>query len=179
MTTPFDIAIRTLEGLGFFKFLLPFILSAAIFYGLLRKSQLFGPPERNVAVNATVALAASFFIWSWPVLMGIDITAQMSAFFMQGFSVTIVAMVGLLLAGMFLPPDLPTIISEKLKAGWVVGVVVVGGMILMVLLLISSGLYQVFAPKGFVFRLAGETLATIGAVVLLLAAIAIIVWSAK
>lgn len=179
MTTPFDTVILRLKDLGFFQFLLPFILSAAIFYGLLRKSQLFGPPEKNTAVNATVALAASFFVWAWPILMGINIETQLSAFFMQGMSVTLVVMLGLLLAGMFLPTDLPKTISEKLKSGWLIGVIVVGGIILVAILLISSGLYQVFAPKGFVFKLAGETLSTIGVIVLLLGAVAIIVWAAK
>lgn len=179
MTTPFDIAILNLQRIGFFKFVLPFILSAAIFYGLLRKSQLFGPAEKNAAVNAVVALSASFFVWAWPILMGIDITNQLSAFFMQGMGTALVVMVGLLLAGMFLPPDLPKTISERLKSGWSIGVMVVGGIILVAILLISSGLYQVFAPKGFIFRLGGETLATIGTIVLLLGAVAIIVWAAK
>jgi len=176
--TVFDTVILNLKELGFFKFILPFMLSAAIFYGLLRKTQLFGPPEKNITINATVALAVSFFVWAWPILLGIDITTQLSAFFMQGFSVTLVGIIVLLLAGMVLPPDLPKTISEKIKTGWVVGVVIVGGIILAAFLLISSGLYKVFAPS-FAFRLPSETLTTIGVIVLLLGAVAIIVWATK
>ena len=179
MTTPFDTAIKTLQELGFFQFVLPFILSAAIFYGLLRKTQLFGPSEKNTAVNATIALVASFFVWSMPIIMGINIETQLAAFFVQGMSVTLVAMIGLLVAGMFLPPDLPKTISEKLKSGWGIGAIVVGGILLAIILLISSGLYKVFAPSGFTFKLPSETITTIGVVVLLVGAVAIIVWGTK
>ena len=179
MKTPFDTAILTLQKLGFFKFLLPFMLSAAIFYGLLRKTQLFGPPEKNTAVNATIALTASFFVWSMPIILGLDIETQLSAFFVQGMTVTLVSMIGLLIGGMFLPPDLPKVISEKMKSGVGISIIIIGGMILAVILLISSGLFKVFSPTGFGFKLPSETLSTIGVLVLLLGAVAIIFWAAK
>jgi len=178
-TTPFDTAILALKNMGFFKFLLPFMLSAAIFYGLLRKTQLFGPPEKNTAVNATVALCASFFVWSMPIILGIDIETQLSAFFVQGMTVTLVSMIGLIVSGMFLPPDLPKVISEKLKSGTAISIIIIGGLILGVILLISSGLFKVFAPSGFTFKLQDETISTIGVVILLLGTIGIIVWSTK
>lgn len=179
MTTPFDTAIMSLKEMGFFQFLLPFILSAAIFYGLLRKSQLFGPPEKNVAINAAVCLVASFFVWSMPIILGINIETQLAAFFVQGMVVTVVLMLALLIGGMFLPPDLPKIISEKFKSGATIGIVVVGGIILGVILLASSGLYKVFAPSGFTFNFSDSTMSTIGVIVLLIGAVAIIVWAAK
>jgi hypothetical protein len=178
-TTPFDTAIKSLGDMGFFKFLLPFMLSAAIFYGLLRKTQLFGPPEKNTAVNATVALCASFFVWSMPVILGIDVEKQLAAFFVQGMTVTLVSMIGLLVGGMFLPPDLPKVISEKLKSGVGLSIIIVGGLILGVILLISSGLFKVFAPSGFTFKLPSETISTIGVVLLLLGAVIAIIWGAK
>jgi hypothetical protein len=178
-TTPFDSAIRSLQELGFFKFLLPFILSAAIFYGLLRKTQLFGPPEKNTAVNATIALTASFFVWSMPVILGVDIETQLAAFFVQGMGVTLVAMVGLLLAGMFLPPDLPKTLSEKFKSGAWMGIIIIGALLIVFILLVSSGLYKIFAPQGFTFRMSGESLNTIGVVLLLVGAVAIIAWGAR
>src|SRR4030042_4615929 len=178
-TTPFDTAIRTLQEMGFFKFLLPFLLSAAIFYGLLRKTQLFGPPEKNTAVNATVALTASFFVWSMPVILGVDIETQLAAFFVQGMGVTLVAMMALLLGGMFLPPDLPKTISEKFKSGAWVSIIVIGALLLAFILLVSSGLYKIFAPQGFTFKLPGDSLSTIGVMLLLVGAVAIIAWGSK
>jgi hypothetical protein len=177
--TPFDSAVKTLQSMGFFEFLLPFILSAAIFYGLLRKTQLFGPPEKNTAVNATVALAASFFVWSMPIILGIDIQNQLAAFFVQGMGVTLVAMMALLLGGMFLPPDLPKTISEKFKSGAWVSIIIIGALLLSFILLVSSGLYKIFAPQGFTFKLSGDTVTTIGVMVLLVGAVAVIAWGSK
>ena len=84
MTSPFDTAIQKMAELGLFKFLFPFMLTAAVFYGLLRKSQIFGDSEKNVAVNAIVALVAGFMVWSYPIIAGIDITLQLANFFMEG-----------------------------------------------------------------------------------------------
>lgn len=178
MTTPFDTAILTLKDIGFFHFVLPFILSAAIFYGLLRKTQLFGPSEKNIAINATISLVASFFVWSMPVLLGINITEEIGTFFVQGMSVTLVAMIGLLVGGMFLPPDLPKIIGEKFKSGWGVGAIVIGGIVLGIILLISSGLYNVFSPN-INLKLSDDAIATIVVVALLVGVVAIIVRGTK
>jgi hypothetical protein len=179
MTTPFETAVRSLKDLGFFQFLLPFLLSAAIFYGLLRKTQLFGPAEKNVAVNATIAIVASFFVWSMPILLGINIETQLAAFFVQGMGVTLVLMLSLLIGGMFLPPDLPKVINEKFKSGAFVGIVILGGIILGIILLVSSGLFNVFAPSGFSFRWGDDTTTTIGVVILLIAAVVAIIWAMK
>ncbi|MDI6807290.1 MAG: hypothetical protein QMD14_05845, partial [Candidatus Aenigmarchaeota archaeon] len=62
MVSPFEAVVQRLWDLGFFTYILPYILTVAIFYGLLRKSQIFGAPEKNVAVNASVALVASLFV---------------------------------------------------------------------------------------------------------------------
>jgi hypothetical protein len=88
-------------------------------------------------------------------------------------------MIGLLVGGMFLPPDLPKVISEKLKSGVGLSIIIVGGLILGVILLISSGLFKVFAPSGFTFKLPSETISTIGVVLLLLGAVIAIIWGAK
>ena len=61
MTTPLEIVLINLEKMGFFAFL-PFILTAAIFYGLLRRSKLFGEPEKNIVVNAVISLVAAFMV---------------------------------------------------------------------------------------------------------------------
>lgn len=179
MVSPFETTILKLQELGFFKFLLPFIFSAAVFYGLLRKTQIFGPPEKNIAVNAIVALTASFFVWAWPIIGGIDIEVQLAAFFMQGASILLVSTIVLLVAGMFLPPDLPKTIGEKIKGGHLVGGLIIGGIIIGIILLISSGLSQVFFPKGFELAMHSETFINIGVIILLLGAIALIVFVAR
>ncbi|MEM5828345.1 MAG: hypothetical protein QW197_02475 [Candidatus Aenigmatarchaeota archaeon] len=80
MSDIFSNLILTLHQIGFFRFLIPFILTSAIFYGLLRKSKIFGEPEKNVAVNATVAISSAFLVSAAPIIAGIDITAYLSGF---------------------------------------------------------------------------------------------------
>ncbi|MCS7122955.1 MAG: hypothetical protein RMJ17_00020, partial [Candidatus Aenigmarchaeota archaeon] len=114
-TTPVEIAIKTLESLGFFKFILPYMITAAIFYGLLRKSQLFGDPERNVAVNAIISVSAALLVWASPVLLGItDFERYLSLFIMQSLSIMFVFVTGILIISMFIGPDLPTKFTELL-----------------------------------------------------------------
>jgi len=80
MSDVFSQLILTLHQLGFFKFLIPYILTLAIFYGLLRKSRIFGEPEKNVAINATIAASAAFLVSAAPIIAGIDITSYLSGF---------------------------------------------------------------------------------------------------
>lgn len=80
MTDVFSQVILTLHQLGFFKFLIPYILTLAIFYGLLRKSKIFGEPEKNVTINATVAASAALLVSAAPIIAGIDITSYLSGF---------------------------------------------------------------------------------------------------
>jgi len=80
MANPFETVILNMRETGMFQFMLPFMLSSAIFYGLLRKSQIFGDPARSVTVNAVVALVASFMIWASPIILGIDIETRLASF---------------------------------------------------------------------------------------------------
>jgi len=177
MASPFDAAIQKMAELGLFKFLFPFMLTAAVFYGLLRKSQIFGNPDKNVAVNAVVALVAGFMVWSYPIIAGIDVTLQLANFFMEGLVVSLVIMVGLLIAGFVFPPDLPKTLSEKFHGGSFWMFILVLGFILGTIVLVSSGLFSVFFPAT-TFGATGidqDTLLTIGILIILLVSIIVIV----
>jgi preprotein translocase subunit YajC len=148
MANPFELVILKLQELGFFTFLLPFILVAAILYGLLRKSQIFGPPERNVAINAVVAIVASFLVWASPIIAGINIEKELARFFVQSMIATLILMVAVLAAGMFFGPDLPKTIQEKLGAKYLGGLLI-AGILIGFSLLVTSGLTSIFFPEGF------------------------------
>ena len=148
MPDPFSSVILRLKDLGFFNFILPFLVSAAVFYGLLRKSQLFGPSERNVAVNATVAMGISFFIWAFPILQGVNIEQQLSAFFAQSLVAMLVLMVGVMITGMLLPPNLPELLGKKFEAGGAWSLLIIGGILVGITVLITSGLTSIFFPAG-------------------------------
>ncbi len=174
-TTPFETVILKMRDLGFFKFFFPFLLTSAIFYGLLRKSQLFGDPDKNIAVNAIIAMVASFFVWAMPVILGVDIETQLARFFAQGVGVTLAVMVALMIAGMFFPPDLAKSLSEKIKAPAFWGGVIVAGILIMVIVFVSSGLYKVLFPQGLGINWSNDIFITLGVIILLIVTLVVIV----
>jgi hypothetical protein len=143
MKTPFEIVILRLRELGAFQFFFPFILTAAIFYGLLRKSKLFGPPEENVVVNGIVALVAAFMVWSYPILTGVSIEKQLSIFMFQSTITMLTVLVGLLIVSFFTPPELPKVLTEKLGRG------VIG--ILAIAILVGIGIFFASGLSAFIF----------------------------
>jgi len=175
----FEIAILKLQGLGFFTFLLPFILTAAIIYGGLRRAQLFGEPERNVAVNAIVAFVISLFVWAAPIILGINIEAKLSSFFIQGFSVSLIVLIALVLAGMFFPPDLAKSLGDKIKAPYFYGAIIIVALIVGGIILVSSGLATVLFPKGIGVKVSSDVFISIAVIIALVVSVAVIVRVAK
>lgn len=140
-------SIQKLQGLGFFEFIVPFLLTAAIFYGLLRKSKVMGDPKENVAVNAVIALVAGFMVWAYPVLSGIPVEKMFAEFFFKGTLIILTLLVGVLGAGMFLPPDLPKVIGDNFKGGRGVGIFIIAGVLLSLTIAISVGIDKILFPN--------------------------------
>jgi len=175
MVDIFTPVIARLIELGFFKFMLPYILTSAVFYGLLRKSQVFGKPDENVAVNAVVALIASFMVWASPVILGIDIQTQLAAFFTQGIVVTLVFMIALLIIGMFLPPDTTKQLADNLFKGNKMGAILVIGIIFAFIIFATSGLWKVMlGPE--LFEQTSDVIVAIVVIILLVIPIIFITW---
>jgi len=166
MVSPFEIVIGRLRDIGAFEFLFPFLLTSAIFYGLLRRSQVFGSPEKNVAVNATVALVAAFMVWAYPVLIGVSIEKQLSQFFFSGVVVLLTVAVLLLLTSMVLPDGLGKFLETRYKGGLAVAAILVGVMVI-IGILISSGLMGIFFPQTIVGGISQDVILTIIVLVIL------------
>ncbi len=176
MPDVFTPVIQKLGEIGAFKFLFPYLLTSAIFYGLLRKSRVFGEPERNVAVNAVVALVASLMVWAYPVLAGVDIQTQLSTFFTQGLVVTLVFMLALMIVGMFLPPNLSEYLANNVFKGNKTWSVVAIGIFFAFIILGTSGLWNVlFGPQVWE-GVSQDILLTIAVIVLLIIPIIFIVY---
>ncbi len=179
MVSFFETAVLKLQQLGFFSFLLPFLLTAAIVYGLLRRSQLFGDPEKNIAINTIVAFSISLFVWGAPVILGINVEGNLAAFFAQGIAVSLVIIIGLMFASTVFPPDLAKNLSEKIKAPAFWGAIVVIGILLGIVLLVTSGLVLVFFPKGTGINLSSDIFITIGALVILAISVVAIIMGSR
>ena len=173
MASPFEIVILKLRDLGAFQFLFPFILTAAVFYGLLRKSQLFGPPEKNVTVNGTVALVAAFLVWAYPILSGVNVETQLATFAFNGTIAILVVMIGLMIVGMFLPPDLPAKLGEKL-GNKAIGAILIFGIIVGIAIFFSSGLSSIFMPSISIGAISTDTLLAIIVLIILVATIIVL-----
>ncbi len=143
---PFEMTIKKLQELGFFQFFLPFILTATVFYGLLRKSKIFGEPKENVIVNGVVSLTAAFMVWASPILLGINIETQLATFFLYSMIGILVVSVCLLLISLVCPPDLPKHLADTFKTGRFWMVVLVGG-ILVGLIIFVSAFLNIFFPS--------------------------------
>jgi FtsH-binding integral membrane protein len=176
MVDPFATTIIKLKDMGFFHLLL-YMLASAVFYGLLRKTQIFGPPEKNVAVNATVALVAAFMVLAVPVLRGIDIIGQFEMFFLQSLSALFVIVVGVMAAGVIFPQDLPKHLSEKLGKGGYWATFLVGGILVGLIIFITSGMTNIFFPEGGAFgAIPQDLLVTVGVVITMMIVLGVIVW---
>jgi len=176
---PFTTTILKLKGTGFFEFMLPFMITAAMFYGLLRKSQIFGDPDRNVVVNAVVALTAAFMVWSYPVLIGISFSDKLPTFFAHAMSAMLVLLVGVLMTSMFLPPDLPSQLKEKL-GGRAYGIILVASLLIGGAIFVSSGLINLFLPGGVQGpAISDDALITIGVTLIFVIAVIVMIWPGK
>jgi len=169
MASPFETVILKLKDLGAFQFLFPFMLTAAVFYGLLRKSQVFGEPEKNIAVNAVVALVAAFMVWAYPILSGVNVETQLSTFFVNASIAMLTVVVGLMIAGLFFKPDLVGQISATLNTSRKLSIVIIFGILVGGAVLLSSGLVTVFIPSGIFGDVSGglsqDTILTIAVLV--------------
>jgi len=96
----FQIAVERLLELGFYEFLLPFILFTTILYAVLRKTQILGD---SVVIHAIVSVSVGLFIFALPVIIGIGMVPALTRFFGQMTILLIVIVFSLLLASFFYP----------------------------------------------------------------------------
>jgi hypothetical protein len=179
MADLFTAVIQKLQDIGAFNFLFPYILTAAIFYGLLRKSRVFGPPDENVAVNGIVSIVVALMVLAYPILSGVPIGGLFSPFFTQALVVTLVFMVALMIMGMFLPPDLPKVLADNLLKGNKMGAMLIVGIFFGFLILFLSGLGNVLLGPNVIATLPSDTITVVAIVLLIIVPILFIVWGGE
>ncbi len=177
---PFELVIIKLQKLGAFNFLFPFILTSAIFYGLLRKSKLFGEPEKNVTVNGIVALTAAFMVWAYPVLSGVNIEVKLSSYFFFGTIAILTFTVALLLLSMLVPEGLGKFLAEKIgekyRAHFMIGILITG-LLIGFSIITASGFLGIFIPKEVL--VSEEFATTIFTIIIFIVTALVLVWVSK
>ncbi len=120
-----DTVIQALRQLGFFEFLLPWLFTFAIVYGLLVKVQIFGDATKKISV--VLAMVVAFFV------VGFGGQA-LSRFFIGIFGGASIILAGLLVIVLFV-----AMVGKKpediLKGGTLIVLIIVG----IVLWLLSTG----------------------------------------
>lgn len=135
MASPFQLIAENLQELGIIGFFLPWLITATIFWGLLRKSKMF---ESSI-VNGILSLGASFFVFSYLYTgTSFDFGTALSVFITQATVIIIVFLFSLVGASMFYP-KFDEVLTEKFKGTMVW--VFIG--LFMGALFFTSGLYRV------------------------------------
>ena len=120
MANIFQIAVERLVDLGFYNFLLPFILFTTVLYAVLRKTQMLGD---SPIIHGIVSVTAGLFVFGTPVILGADLSGGLTAFLTQGVIMILVVVVGLLIGSFFVPnltEKLPEIFQKGGPVAWIV-----------------------------------------------------------
>lgn len=120
MATPgFELLFQNLEQIGFFEFVLPLILFMAIFFGILRKTEVLGDDE---AVQGAAAVALAFLT-----TFGIYVFIPFSFFpqFFGALSILIVLILGMMIIMGMAGFDVSGGVDAKSQRYMVAGVILI------------------------------------------------------
>ena len=135
MVNYFQLIAERMADTGLFNFLFPWMITAAIFWGVLKKSGLF----ESSAVNAIIAISFSFLIWG--VFVGsttVDLAGPLSRFALQTSVIIFVLIIGIVISSIFYP-NITEIMKSQFKDSGIIWIMIVGVGILFIL----SGLWKV------------------------------------
>lgn len=140
MANPFETVIQKLVELGFYDFLFPFVITAALVYALLRKTKTLGD---NPTTNGIVAISIAFLISGFPVLTNITLGLQLSTFFTQATIFILIFVLAMIISGAFYP-DLTKTLMEHVKKPTILYIMIAIGIVVF----LTSGLLTAFTNIG-------------------------------
>jgi hypothetical protein len=160
--------IKALQTQGVFEIYLPFLLTFALFYGLLRKIGIFktkNDDSTNNKISAVVAFVAAMYITIFSPA-AIPISQFFATFFTQSSIAIVVLMVTIMFLAMFF--SLPFLGDQKYNfVEDIIHWLVIAALLIVVGMFVSSGGVQLFTnmlPPGV--KISGEDLALVVLVVL-------------
>ncbi|MBI2085138.1 MAG: hypothetical protein HYT71_01345 [Candidatus Aenigmarchaeota archaeon] len=152
--------VGNLNNLGFYKFVLPWLFTLAVVYGVLLKVKVFGTDQQK-SLTAVIAIVAAFFVVNYtPAGFALD------GFFTQVFGVGILILTGifvvLLVMGLVGLKGEDIFKAENLKTG--------GGMA--VVLLVAFIIFLFFTIGGI--HIASDQLSLIAVMIFMIVALVFI-----
>ena len=113
MADLFQPIIQKLIDLGFYNFFFPFLVAAALFFGLLKKSKILGD---SAVINGVVSLSLAFLIMGFPVIFGQPsfFKLPLSSFFTQA-TVVLLFFVMAFIGASFFYPDMGKFVADAFK----------------------------------------------------------------
>ena len=146
MTNPFQIVAERLGELGFYNFFLPWVITSAVIWGLLKKSEVFG--KNAVVINSVLSIGISFFIWGSILIGGgPDVGLSLSKFFTQ-MSLIAIGFAVMLVIGSIFFPDFPAKLKDSIPTEGLFWMIIVIGFIILIgagVLNIGSMIYNLLS----------------------------------
>jgi hypothetical protein len=143
MASPIEEIIRKMLEVGFFDIII-FVISAAIFYAILKKFKLLG---ESPLINGAIAAGIAFLIFGYPVIVGFSLTLPLTTFFAHSFVWILTFFMAFMLASFFYP-DLPKFLAEKFTSRSMISIAIVIGIVIALLSGLAGVLLQSPAKPG-------------------------------
>jgi hypothetical protein len=138
--------VATWKDYGVFEFYLPFVLMFAIFYGLLRRSKIFGESADRHAtnINVIVSIVAALFVMVYTPA-GVTLTVFFGTFFTQTMVILTTVLCFALILYMLLPPGAAeNLLKDPAKY---VKILVPFAAIIVFIIFFSAGGLEIFGLK--------------------------------
>ncbi len=164
MVNIFQIAVERLVEVGFYNFLLPFILFTTLLYAVLTKTKILG---ESPVIIGVIAVSGGLLVFGLPVIVGINIAGPLTAFLAQGAIFILVLVVAFLIGSFFYPnimEKLTEIFQPPGPFTWFLWVVIAAAAGVGLFSILGGSLGKLFAT----FKIPGDLGALAGVLVVVL-----------
>jgi len=136
MVSPFELVATKLGETGFYVFFVPWAVTTAILWGLLKKSQMFSD-----SVNAIISISLSFLVWAYLIGPSSVAIADAAAVFMMQAGVLLAIFIFALIGSSMFYPEMTKFLIENFTSRSMFFIILA----LLFTLFFTSGLYNVLA----------------------------------
>ena len=132
----FGAVIQTLIDVGFYTFVLPFVLTFVVIYAVLEKAKIFHTEGANHIKNVNAIIS---FIFGFFVVSSVQAISYIQSFIIYSVVIVMFFLALIVVLGMVLGEDFIQVFKEngKVKKGAIIGVFI----IITIIILVGSGFF--------------------------------------